>query len=339
MDELITQLHELDTEKKSNLQPTLIKKKKTGANFVNRSTEFNCVYMFLFHLIEEIEIKNYRENKLIKIQFPKKPECFLLSEVIKEGYRENCSIKDSNKKMSDLMRMFDVLKVSMDQNLENFRNRKIIYFIINRDMFGAYMVIIWIFGFINNILLAFDLQTTYKPGTAGEYVVEEEEGTLKKIRYFLNLIIGCGSVFFLVLWFAFQHHQNMIEKRERYKLDNPFLDHYSYKSLFIIYILNPILYEKVILSFGLHIMVSVIVLATPRHHFFNGFHLMTIHSINKAARDVLNSISTHYNQLVVVFLLMTIFVFTFSTIIMEYLNEEWESSYEHINCDTLYNCF
>ena len=75
----------------------------------------------------------------------------MLSENIKNTYLEDCSIQDSNKKMTDLTRMFEVFKASMESNIKEYRSRRYIYYYTKAEYYPVYITIVWFFGFILNV--------------------------------------------------------------------------------------------------------------------------------------------------------------------------------------------
>lgn len=72
----------------------------------NKYNELYIIFKFMFDISEQIEIKN--KKKLILVKFPRRPETFMLSDVLLNNYFSECNIVDSNKKMTDLMRMYKV---------------------------------------------------------------------------------------------------------------------------------------------------------------------------------------------------------------------------------------
>jgi hypothetical protein len=63
------------------------------------------IFKFIKKIMLELEVVD-QEKKLLMIYYPKKPECFHLSNEDKKNYMEDCDISDSNTKMLDIQRNF-----------------------------------------------------------------------------------------------------------------------------------------------------------------------------------------------------------------------------------------
>ena len=88
------------------------------------------------------------------VYYPRRPECFLLSEEDKKNYREECNIADSNTKMLALMRNFKLFSIQMEGNIRTYRTQRLIYFLGSKDAFAVYNIFCWFFSCIINYLVA-----------------------------------------------------------------------------------------------------------------------------------------------------------------------------------------
>lgn len=319
----------------------IFKKNSSDLQHQNKYTEMLCIFQFLFEITEEIEVKNKSNmagHTQVKIKFPRRPETFLLNDKVKENYMTECSILDSNKKMSDLMRMFGVFCISMEQDLSRYRSRFFFsYNLTKRDRFDIYIKLFWVLGVINNILLMNDIKLSNPETRLIRTDIETSSNSITNIRHGINYTIFVLAGVCLTFWILFLYRITRIEKIQKFEIDNPYLDPNTFKNKIYINLWLTFQNDRVNIALLIHIISGAIIIINYNNmFFFNALHLMTFFCISETARSIMYALYLHWDQFVVTFILMLFWVYLFTIIIMEYLSQEFTD--KDMICDKLYKC-
>ena len=126
------------------------KQSKEKDDSSSKKTVMQSVFYFLKKITYVIEVVNSEENVIT--YFPIRPPCFMLSNELKLKYRAECDITDSNKKMTELMIKIPNFIMLMNSDLNNYRNWRFLFRVVSREWFHYYLILLWWFGLVMNIL-------------------------------------------------------------------------------------------------------------------------------------------------------------------------------------------
>lgn len=290
--------------------------------------EISSIFFFFDKIMLNVEIKDPNGTPLL-VFFPRRPECFLLSEEDKKNYREECNISDSNTKMLDLMRNFDLFKIQMDGNIKNYRTQKLMYSIGSKDAFAIYTVIAWILGVLINIFMYIWL---YKVDGG---ILGFDTTSHKDITFYICYLHIAFSAVCLILWFSFRYKQRAMIMREDFIFDNPLKDPNKLWNKININVYKAIISSPIALNMTLHILFTA--LGMYYSFFVLSFNLLLIINISRTTKYVIQSITLHFDQLILT-LIMTMFViFSFTILIAEYYTETLDNA-ENL-CTHLDTCY
>lgn len=269
------------------------------------------------------------EDKKILVYFPRRPECFLLSEEDKKNYREECNISDSNTKMLDLMRNFNLFRIQMDGNIKSYRTQKLMYFFASKDAFAVYMIIAWILGIAINVMMYL-------------WIYKKEDGDIavdttghKLILDIVCYVLIGFSGFCLIIWFSFRFQQRRLIMREDFIFDNPGKDPNTFTNKIKINIYKSLIQAPVAFNMTLHILFT----AVGMHYsfFLLSLNLMLIINISRTANYVIQSITLHLDQLVLTLVLTLFVIFSFTLIIAQSYTDSIDND-ENL-CSDLNTCY
>lgn len=117
----------------------LNKKQRIRYNLINEKTsESAAVFYFLHKTTKVIEVLD-SDGQSRKIHFPKEPECFMINSEYKEQFIKECSIIDSSTKMKDLMQKYQVISMTIAEDLNLFRMNTFIFHVTTKDVTLIYM--------------------------------------------------------------------------------------------------------------------------------------------------------------------------------------------------------
>jgi len=287
-----------------------------------------ATFFWLFSIKKNVEVVN-SAGEHCRVQFPMRPPCFMLSNSMKNKYVSECDITDSAKKMTDLMKTFKVFSLSMETDLDFFRNNTILYHITSREAFDYFEQCIWIQGALINIMLCFDLKLEHGVLVNGGSPYTQ---MIDNLSYSIIAI----STFVLFLWVGIRFEQCQLEKEEAFKIKYPWRDPESAFWSGQIALIDAFVKEPVVSSMVLHMVSGH--MALNGNYIANTVHLFLIYNISATTRNVVRSVTAHLDQLIITLMLMMFVIFMFSIWTMKDLQDaHWGDG--NINCQTLYSCF
>lgn len=337
-----SRIHKNRLKEIRNSAQQYFKKEKTytpGSFFSNEKNEIDiktkkrvgllAIFYFLSNIIDSIEV-NTTSSTSVKTYFPIRPQCFMITTDIKMRYRKKCDITDSNKKMTDLMQAFRIFSQTMDIELELYRTKRGWYIWTSQQAFWIYLRIMWTIGLFINFFQAFDV------------VIDPSDGSvlmntsIDPIIAFLTYLLIAISVISLLQWCYFRYKQNVLQKKEEYKIKYPFRNTGKFVWNFTIMVYHGFLREDIVQSVQIHVVFGI--LGRFVHYCFSCVHLFQLYNISTTARNLVHAVTKHIDQLCQTFLLMFFIQWMYAIWVMtEFKNVAWEDP--RMDCSRLYNCF
>ena len=152
----------------------------------------------------------------------------------------------------------------------------------------------------------------------------------------LNFLLMGTSAFFLVLWFYFRYHLNVLEQQIRWKTQNPHSELAGLMENLSLWVVESFLKET-------DAMVLVIFLASSVLNTFKGFHwlkpcqLLSICMINKTAKSVMVAIFKYWDQILLTFLMTLMFFVLFTLVGMLFFHDNLKAK-SGVDCSELLRC-
>lgn len=153
----------------------------------------------------------------------------------------------------------------MESNLRNFRSQIFIHRFLKREYFEYYIIIIWLLGFTNNILLMLDLEKEY-PNIRDSNTIAAR-GSISSVRHTIDAFIMIFSSALLFMWFVLYYQVNTIEMLQRYEMNNKFTDMTKLDYLYI-YLCKSFLYEREVIALLVHVTFGALCLTNQDHMYF-----------------------------------------------------------------------
>lgn len=305
-----------------------------GKISLSPTIELYSIFYFLNHITLNIEIRD-KTGRNLTVYFPRRPECFMLSEEAKKDYRSECDISDANTKMLDLMRNFQLFNIQMEGNLKSYRSSSILYSILSNDSFKLYTFVLWFASLVLNILI-------------GVFVVRNEAGVLNTkedfqqlIIFVLALLIAGASSFFLVAWLIARYLQVYNVELEDFKFDNPGANLNSIINFTRVALLDSILLKPAPCNMLFHVILCLFG-ALSGSYFILSLNLLLIINISRTTKFVVKATFLHVDQLVLTLVLTVFIVYTYSIIIASsyYEGLQYNEDTDKFDvCKDLYTCF
>lgn len=294
--------------------------------------EFACVFYFLTKkILVEIEVLDPENNSVI-MNFPRLPQCFMLSIEARKNYLSDCDISDSNTKMLDLLRNFDLFCIQMESSFVTSRKLGRLYNVISTDAFYWYTNFCWILGFALNVVLCLGW---VRIGTNDYFLPNNNSySVLATVLAIILIVVSC---LLLVLWLLTKYSQTYATKMEDYKFEHPGVNANRFGVKLYVAIYSSFLSQAFPISYALHILFTALGLST--FTVFYSLNLLLIINISKTTKFVLQAILLHIDQLALTLMLAMFVIFCYTMLIMDNLYDQISLDSGNNVCDQLYTCF
>jgi hypothetical protein len=296
----------------------------------NPNFEFNekmVFYMFLMKITAEIQIKSDEND--IRLLYPLMPCTFFMTDQTKSEFMMSV---DHSMIITCLVDKFDVFQVEMNENLAFYRRWPRFYWLSSDDSFSKIKAIIWFLGFILNVLLIIF------------YRRDEESSTIDpegfKAIIALGVLIGCLSFTFLLIWMMSRYSQKV--KNAKIANELPKDVHSRGYAMFIyrlkIFLYYGILKESYPVFFSFHLLSCILGLTV--NPFFLTLQLLTIVFISETTLYVVQAITTHFDQLILTFILSVFVMYCYAVLTSEAFFGTLSSNADGLrDCTYLWDCF
>jgi Ion transport protein len=306
---------------------------------VPKPSDLDAIFHFLTKSIMcSIEVIDQRGEGVI-LTFPKKPECFMLSDEAKKNYRKECDISDSNTKMGDLLRNFDLFVIQMESSFRTSKMLGRFYTLISTDAFWYYTLGCYAIAFVLNVILA--VSSVREKDESGAYVgqfIYSSTGAESAINV-LSILLIIISGLMLFMWFVTKYVSTYETRREDYKFDHPGKNPNSLKAILYIGIVESFLKQNFAVSYTLHLVFTL--LGYFSLDVFYSFNLLCIINISNTTKFVLKSIMLHIDQLALTFMLAMFVIYIYTIMVMTYFHDSLKFDTGSTNqiCDEMYLCY
>jgi hypothetical protein len=174
----------------------------------------------------------------------------------------------------------------MEMNTEAFRKSRLMYRLISKDSFAVYLRIIWTFGLVINLLVAFWVDRNEEDGSLATRTPAQDIAV--KI---MGIVMSSISLSLLFFWMFYSYPQQRKIDYEDFKFDNPGLDPDTFTSWIKINIFKAFLSKPLPVNMVLHILFTL--LGVFKSYFALAMNLLLVVNISRTCRFVMNAITLH----------------------------------------------
>ena len=294
--------------------------------------EFNeklVFYMFLTKITAEITIRNPETGNDLTILYPLMPCTFFMTEQTKSDFMMSV---DHSQIITGLIDRFEVFQVEMEENLAFYRRWPKFYSLSSDDSFTKIKSVVWSLGFLLNVLLVIF------------YSRELDRSVIDPTGYTAIVVVGAIisflSFMFLIVWMMARYKQKVMNA----KIENEFPKDahpqgYTMLSYRIrIYLYYSFLKESYPIFFVIHILSTILGLTV--NPFFLTLQLLTIVFISDTTLYVVQAITTHFDQLILTFILTIFVMYCYAVLTSEMFFDTLSSNGQSpVDCTHLWDCF
>lgn len=286
-------------------------------------------FMFMTKITSTLDVINDTGKKVL-VTYPMKPCVFFLTQATKDEYMQ---VVDLEQPTYDLVRDFHRFQIEMEDNIELHRNYPSFYKLSSDDSFMNIKKSVWTIGLVLNILLLIFYRRT------SEEVTTDSTGN--------NAIIVVGAVnaaisfLFFVVWFLSKYRQKSLIAKQQFELQDPLSTRLERLRNWIeIYFYYSMFQQNYPVFFLWHVLTNVLgIFLSP---FFYTLQLLSIIFISKTTRYVVQSITTHFDQLSLTFMLSIFVMYSYSMLSAEQffttLAGVDQTTGQLTYCTTLWDC-
>lgn len=285
-------------------------------------------YMFLTKITSQIEISNVDSGVTQNILYQLMPCTFFMTENTKENFMMSV---DHEQIIASLVSRFEIFQLEMSENLSFYRKWPLFYKLSSDDSFSNIKIFLWTLGFLINVLLII----FYHRNQEGSVI--EPNG--KIAIYVLSSIAAALSFAFLIIWAISRYGQKVLNAKIDVHLSpelaaNPY---YRMMHKWDIYIYESILKQPYPIFFLIHILSCILgITVSP---FFLTLQLLTIVYISATTLYVVKAITTHFDQLLLTFILTIFVIYCYTVLTTEQFFGTLNSNQDQIvDCHDLWDC-
>lgn len=265
------------------------------------SEEDLLTFKFFNKIMITVEIQRSKHLPLVSYNFIINPKCLFLSEETKLNFLHNVDRSSSETKVTALIANSEYFKNEMEYSQKRFKKAK------NHRFFGSGLqvyileILTFLFCIVNNLILLI----TYEYGDTGEFRLTTYGITVFAIGV-LEIIFSC----FAILTFFYINYPVYVKNNK-----TKYLRIYAYKAglnildKFYVYIYQSIFAQKIMI-FIFHIVFVVVGLNASFGVLT--FDLLCIIPLFPTMKQIVESITAHYDQLLNILIMAVIFMFTYS---------------------------
>ena len=338
-----------------------IKKKKTRKQISKEYLEHIIIFQFLERIVTNIELVYEDQNtkKLLKIFFNIPPECFFLTQDMKDSFLEKINIETINSKHIDLFNIVKPFHKEIQINKIYYRRFGFFSFFASNKFFRINQFLIYAATVGLNLMMMdyiiFDPGAESGSGALKEMGQQENSIIIRKSNGFLKLkifswVVTVYSFAILIMWILLKSNiwigikvltrklkkKKEDEEEEERKGEEEGEEEKENSRLFSKFSIYSLFQPKLI-SFFLHFIFTFIGIITEEYVFFT-LNLFLLANLSKTIDYILKSIFKHYGKLLITLLLTVLVIFCYSFLAYTYYREDQHGDYEGF-CDTFLTCF
>lgn len=170
-------------------------RKKVKVQSAIKYPEHISTFTFLKYITQEIEVM-HDDSHRIEI-FPKLPENFMLSSQHRLDFQKEILQVDPQQKMVSFMDAFPLVKKTMSENLKAYRKYPKTFQKTDTENRIFYLKLLWILGFINNIILICYLELV---GDNSVLNLKIEDNNARYVTQVVSVMIIVISTILLLMW-------------------------------------------------------------------------------------------------------------------------------------------
>lgn len=291
-------------------------------------TEESIILEFLDEITTSVEIVT-KSGEHIESNFIKMPQSFFLTNSTKDNFYSSVDIESTHTMLDGFMDQYKMFKIEMESSHKFNRNSQIFYRISNKDFFKIYVWVIFILGFVQNILIITFFKVRSKHSRFEEtatYIIDA-----------FSLLVSILCIVLLVFWLCTKYVSYRNIAIEEWRLRYGSLPT-SIVQKAILYVYSSFFSERRISSLVLHLLFAILGYYNP---FFITLHLLLVLNLSSTMRNVLSSILIHLDQLLQTFAFALIVIYCFAMLAAEYYADSFDEGAvggQDI-CHNLFSCF
>lgn len=294
--------------------------------------QIGLVYFYFINRISlSVEIVAADRTPVL-VYFPMNPQCMFLTKTTRESFQQECNIDDTASKVLDLMNHKGEFKSEMESNMSIYRESIPISKVTSEDSFYGVLYITWSIGLIINILVIFG----YGYNESDLWTIDDIP---KYIIYFLYAILCLISVIMLLLWTKYKYKESRTIAREFIRRKNKDIESNGMMIWLQINIYRSVIKEPIPVMLFLHVAFTAA--AFLQDPIFHTFHLFLLIFLSKTARYVIKSVTEHYKQLALTFILAVFATYFYAMINAMYFRNlfDEQASGGYDLCQSMLSCF
>lgn len=237
-----------------------------------------------------------RDNEPIISQFVNTPESFFLTQSTKDQFFQNIDVNSTGMILENFQSSYKIFKIEMNTGLQSYKLSPIVDRLSNNDAFKLYILIVYLLGAVENILILIYFE---EEKIDGYYFTFKQRIVIGAIT--LAIIITSGSL--LVFWILTKYKMNKDIEIQSWINTHKGPPQYLREKLYV-YLFKSFIGFKQVLQLILHIVFALLSYQSP---IFAALHLLLIVNLNETMANVFNSIVLHADQLIQT-LIMALFI-------------------------------
>ena len=258
------------------------------------------------------------------------PCTYFLTNSTKQRFIRNASTASI---LVDMIQEFKHFDSEMNDNLALYRRSALVYKLTSDDAFYYIKYILWTLGLALNIVLI----VVYRRDSESEYFVDSGETIMQVIAIVIATLAGVMAI----AWFYSRYKQKVSIASRQLRDEELKIGHR--KNRFVrwlrVYIYSSILAQAYPVLFCIHLASSLLgIFFEP---FFYTIQLLLLASLSDTTNYVVQAITTHYDQLILTFILAVVVMYCYSVLTANYFWDTMENNQTGagpIVCNQLWEC-